>query len=90
MRKFDSVSFWKAVADVMPPSWDPSVHVAAFDLLFGRCGTTPKPSGVLASVPAVSVPQIVPAILASLDYGLQSALDFTDPSLLSPTREPLR
>lgn len=68
-RKFELVSGWTVVKGALPGAWDPSVHVAAFDVLLGRVGCevqTPR-----ASNPAkVTCPYIFPAILASLDRGL--------------------
>jgi hypothetical protein len=68
-RKFELVSGWMVLRTVLPAAWDPSVHVAAFDLLLGRvyvAGKHPStgPTNVLC-------PYILPSILASLQYGLE-------------------
>ncbi|KAG9019621.1 hypothetical protein FRB90_012467 [Tulasnella sp. 427] len=35
-RKLELVSFWTILKEVLPRAWDSTVHVAAFDVLFGR------------------------------------------------------
>ena len=80
-RKFELVSGWSALKVILPPSWDPSVHSAAFDLLLGRVfivGKTQHSSGSAKIV----CPYILPAILASLAYGLDRVYSG---SMLSPT-----
>jgi hypothetical protein len=53
---------------VLPAAWDPSVHVAAFDLLLGRVYVAGKPP---TSGPTnIICPYILPTILASLHHGL--------------------
>ncbi|KAG8952301.1 hypothetical protein FRC04_004729 [Tulasnella sp. 424] len=71
-RKLELVSFWAVLREVLPGAWDPSVHVAAFDVLFGRAstGTTPLLSGTSKVVCA----HIFPTILAALDHGLKIML----------------
>jgi hypothetical protein len=68
-RKFELVSGWTALKAILPSAWDPSVHVAAFDLLLGRVFIPGKqlPSGMVKVV----CPYILPAILSSLSYGLE-------------------
>lgn len=68
-RKFELVSGWMVLRTVLPAAWDPSVHVAAFDLLLGRVYVAgkPPPSGP----PNIICPYIFPTILASLHYGLE-------------------
>lgn len=69
-RKFELVSGWSALKVILPLSWDPSVHVAAFDLLLGRvfvAGKSQHSSGQAKIV----CPYILPAILTSLAYGLE-------------------
>jgi len=68
-RKFELVSGWMVLRTVLPAAWDPSVHVAAFDLLLGRvyvAGKSPTsgPTNIIC-------PYILPTILASLHYGLE-------------------
>ncbi|TFK55260.1 beach-domain-containing protein [Heliocybe sulcata] len=65
IRKFELVSGWSMVKTVLPYGWDGTVHRAAFDVLLGRVGSDSKPSP-----PTVLCPQILPAILASLQRGL--------------------
>lgn len=67
-RKFELVSGWMVLRTVLPAAWDPSVHVAAFDLLLGRVYVAgkPPPSGPTSII----CPYILPSILASLHYGL--------------------
>lgn len=79
-RKFELVSFWAALQDVLPPAWDPSVHVAAFDVLFGRSGNR---AALFSSTPVVKCPNILPAILSALDFGLKRMLG-QDHSPLTP------
>jgi hypothetical protein len=68
-RKFELVSGWSALKAILPGVWDPSVHVAAFDLLLGRVFI---PGKLQASGPAkILCPYIPPAILASLSCGLK-------------------
>jgi hypothetical protein len=52
-------------------AWDPSVHVASFDLLLGRLGGKPTQR---TSQATVGCGQILPAIIATLDYGLQDII----------------
>lgn len=66
-RKLELVSFWAILKAVLPVAWNPMVHVAAFDLLLGR-STSSIP--VSSAQPGVKCPHILPAILASLDRGL--------------------
>ena len=68
-RKFELVSGWMVLRTVLPAAWDPSVHVAAFDLLLGRVYVAgkPPPSGPTD----VICPYIFPTILASLHHGLE-------------------
>jgi hypothetical protein len=68
-RKFELVSGWMVLRTVLPAAWDPSVHVAAFDLLLGRvyvAGKSPTsgPTDIIC-------PYIFPTILASLHHGLE-------------------
>ena len=68
-RKFELVSGWSVLRGTLPGAWDPSVHVAAFDVLLGRLSSdvqTPR----LSNPPKVACPYIFAAILASLDGGL--------------------
>lgn len=67
-RKFELVSGWMVLRTVLPAAWDPSVHVAAFDLLLGRVYVAgkPPPSGHTN----ILCPYILPSIMASLHHGL--------------------
>jgi hypothetical protein len=69
-RKFELVSGWSALRIALPGAWDPSVHVAAFDVLLGRFGSDIHRSPQTFNPPKVSCPYILPAILCSLDRGL--------------------
>lgn len=82
-RKFELVSGWAALKIIMPPAWDPSVHVAAFDLLLGRVYVTGKSQ---ASGPVkIICPYILPAILTSLNYGLEKVIIGARLPPISPT-----
>ncbi|KAG8823617.1 hypothetical protein FRC17_009281 [Serendipita sp. 399] len=78
-RKFELVSGWTALKTILPGAWDPSVHVAAFDLLLGRVFVTNKPPSNNST--KVICPYILPAILTSLSYGLEKV---TAGALLPP------
>lgn len=67
-RKFELVSGWMVMRTVLPAAWDPSVHVAAFDLLLGRVYVAGKPPPIGPT--NITCPYILPSILASLHYGL--------------------
>jgi hypothetical protein len=78
------VSGWSALKVILPISWDPSVHVAAFDLLLGRVFVTGK--SLSSSGPAKIVcPYILPAILSSLAYGLDRVNASTLPPPIDPS-----
>jgi len=79
-RKFELVSGWSALKVILPGVWDPSVHVAAFDLLLGRVFI---PGKLQASGPTkILCPYILPAILASLSCGLEKV---TSNAVMPPT-----
>ncbi|KZT25814.1 beach-domain-containing protein [Neolentinus lepideus HHB14362 ss-1] len=80
IRKFELVSGWSMVKMVLPYGWDVKVHPAAFDVLLGRVGSHSK-----SSPPTVVCPQILPAILASLQRGLSRIANSTAPSRRLPT-----
>lgn len=69
-RKFELVSGWSVLRGALPGAWDPSVHVAAFDVLLGRFGSDIHHSPRAFNPPKVSCPYILPAIISSLDRGL--------------------
>lgn len=69
-RKFELVSGWSILRSALPGAWDPSVHVAAFDILLGRSASDIHRSPQTLKPPKVSCPYILPAILSSLDRGL--------------------
>ena len=73
-RKFELVSGWTTLKTVLPPCWDPSVHVAAFDVLLGRtnddASSIMSPASGGAPAPVVVCPQILPTILLSFGHGL--------------------
>ena len=71
-RKFELVSGWTVLRGTLPDAWDPSVHVAAFDVLLGRGGLSVHHSPRASDPSKVSCPYIFPAIIASLDRGLAS------------------
>ncbi|KAG8690949.1 hypothetical protein FRC11_007896 [Ceratobasidium sp. 423] len=68
-RKFELAHGWTVVRCVVPGSWDPGVHVAAFDLLFGRVGG----NGVSTATGEGQVvnPVVFSTILTALQRGLQ-------------------
>ncbi|KIO27820.1 hypothetical protein M407DRAFT_72594 [Tulasnella calospora MUT 4182] len=68
----DLVSFWSVLREVLPRAWDPSVHVAVFDVLFGRAGTGTSP--LLSGTPKVVCARVFLPILAVLDHGLKTML----------------
>ncbi|CCA74831.1 related to WD repeat and FYVE domain-containing protein 3 [Serendipita indica DSM 11827] len=78
-RKFELVSGWSALKVILPPAWDPSVHVAAFDLLLGRTFVSGNVQAESSS--KIVCPYILPAILTSLAYGLEKV---TAGALLPP------
>ncbi len=57
----------------LPEAWDPLVHGASFDLLLGNAGSVSNSQSPF-SVDA-KFPQILPAILASLEHGLARLLE---------------
>lgn len=71
-RKFELVSGWAILKNALPGAWDPSVHVAAFDVLMGRLGLPHTPALSKAGAMPVVCPYILPAIIASLDRGLSN------------------
>ncbi|GJJ12773.1 hypothetical protein Clacol_007018 [Clathrus columnatus] len=92
-RKFDLVGGWSVMRVVLPRAWDPSVHVAAFDLLLGRVPNnggrnTDDKSSLSANVSAggntdpIACPHILPAILFVLHNGL-SEIARADASFMS-------
>jgi hypothetical protein len=83
-RKFELVSGWSALKAVLPISWDPSVHVAAFDLLLGRVFVTGN-SLASSSPGKIVCPYILPAILSSLAYGLDRVNVGTHLPPITPT-----
>lgn len=64
-RKFELAHGWTVIRGIVPGAWDPSVHVAAFDLLFGRVGNNAVPEGQVVN------PVVFPMILTALQRGLQ-------------------
>ncbi|KAF8509163.1 beach-domain-containing protein [Hysterangium stoloniferum] len=69
-RKFELVSGWAVLRNVLPVAWDPSVHVAAFDVLLGRVTVGMSSHNGLAGSQKIVCPYIFPAILMALDRGL--------------------
>ncbi|KAG8791696.1 hypothetical protein FRC12_008394, partial [Ceratobasidium sp. 428] len=67
-RKFELAHGWLVIKCVVPAAWDPSVHVAAFDILLGRTGSASPANGNVQ----VANPVIFPMILGALQRGLQS------------------
>lgn len=70
IRKFESSQIFLLLYTLLPRSWDMAVHVAAFDVLFGRSSSLA--SGMLSKTPVVACPHILPAILASVQAGLDN------------------
>jgi len=69
-RKFELVSGWLVLKEVLPAAWDLAVHRVAFDILLGR---PEKPDG--RKEPVVSCHFIMQSILSSLHFGLQRIAD---------------
>ncbi|KAF8696543.1 Beach protein, partial [Rhizoctonia solani] len=67
-RKFELAHGWTVIRCVVPGAWDPSVHVAAFDLLFGRIGG--NASSAHGEGQVVN-PVMFSTILTALQRGLQ-------------------
>ncbi|KAF8584664.1 beach-domain-containing protein [Ramaria rubella] len=74
-RKFELVSGWTVLRSVLPGAWDPSVHVAVFDVLLGRIGSNVHHSPRAFGPPKVACPYILPAIITSLDRGLTDVVN---------------
>jgi len=68
-RKFELVSGWTILKSVLPYAWDSNVHAVAFRILLGGQGSRAQSPG---GVPVVVCPNIMPAILASLNKELQT------------------
>lgn len=67
VRKFELVSGWVILKNVLPYAWSKGVHLVAFDILLDHKGSDKT---------IVRCPNIIPAIIASLHRGLQhSATD---------------
>lgn len=67
VRKFELVSGWVILKNVLPYAWSKDVHQVAFDILLDYKGDDKT---------IVRCPNIIPAIIASLHCGLQySATD---------------
>lgn len=67
VRKFELVSGWVILKNVLPYAWSRDVHQVAFDILLDYRGDDKT---------IVRCPNIIPAIIASLHCGLQySATD---------------
>lgn len=67
VRKFELVSGWAILKNVLPYAWSKDVHQVAFDILLDYKGNDKT---------IVRCPNIIPAIIASLHRGLQhSATD---------------
>lgn len=67
IRKFELVSGWIILKNVIPYAWSKDVHQAAFDILLDHRGDDKT---------IVRCPNIIPAIIASLHRGLEySATD---------------
>ncbi|KAI0317827.1 beach-domain-containing protein [Amylostereum chailletii] len=69
-RKFELVSGWTYLKAVLPSAWDSSVQAAAFRVLLGKNWESERGEGS----PAISCPNIINAILASLDKALAHTL----------------
>lgn len=69
VRKFELVSGWIVLKNVLPYAWSQDVHQVAFDILLDHKGDDKT---------IVRCPNIIPAIIASLHRGLQySATDLS-------------
>lgn len=62
VRKFELVSGWVILKNVLPYAWSKDVHQVAFDILLDYRGEAKT---------IVRCPNIIPAIIASLHRGLQ-------------------
>lgn len=67
-RKFELISGWTYLRIVLPGAWNAEVQNVSFDLLYGRIAENNQTRGNKS----ISCPQIMPAILSALDFGLTS------------------
>ena len=74
VRKFELVSGWAILKNVLPYAWSKDVHQVAFDILLDYKGNDKT---------IVRCPNIIPAIIASLHRGLQYSV--TDLPILFDT-----
>lgn len=65
-RKFELVSGWTVLTEIIPPAWDLNVHKVAFDILLGRVSGHERDKAA-----SIFCPQMAPTIFASLRHGLQ-------------------
>ncbi|KAF8327734.1 beach-domain-containing protein [Cantharellus anzutake] len=72
-RKLELLNFWSVLKVILPESWDPLVHSAAFDLLLGR--TESASNSQISTDAVVKYPQMLPPIFASLEHGLTKLLE---------------
>lgn len=71
-RKFELVSGWSVLKNVLPSSWNGAVNAAAFDILLGRNAPWDK-APTPRDPTAVVCPHIIPTILTALRQGLSTA-----------------
>ena len=74
VRKFELVSGWIILRNVIPYAWSEDVHRIVFDILLDHKG---------ADKTIVRCPNIIPTIIASLHRGLQYSV--TDPPVIIDT-----
>lgn len=68
-RKFELVSGWTILKTVIPYAWDAGVHAAAFQVLLDQKNEADSSN----TPPMISCPNILPAILSSLNRALVAA-----------------
>ncbi|KXN83156.1 hypothetical protein AN958_01769 [Leucoagaricus sp. SymC.cos] len=68
IRKFELVNGWNVLKTVLPYSWSMEVSDTAFGLLVGKTDNPEQPK----DAPTFQCPQILPAILAALQSGLDA------------------
>lgn len=72
-RKFELVNGWTTLHALIPGTWEPSVHEAAFDILLGR-SSSKQPQSIRTQEPVtIGCSHIFPVILVALRRGLEEA-----------------
>lgn len=72
VRKFELVSGWSVLKNILPGCWDKNVNEAAMDLFLGRMENSSKEKK--ESQTSVMCPNMAPVILSALQTGLNTAI----------------